>query len=100
MWMALATIHRDGGRLFFNTAVFQATCVDVTTVPFLTGQVNASFGCYGSRDSTDIADDEGLIGIPGAKLNEMLSALEALSKKAIPKARSKGIYNIYKELSV
>jgi len=97
MWITLATIHRGGGRLSFNTAVFQACCVDVTTIPYLTGEVNACLGCYGCRDSTDMADEECLIGIPGAKLDEIISSLEALSEKAIPKARSKGIYNLYRE---
>lgn len=82
-------------RLSFNTAVFQATCIDVTTVPYSTGEVNASFGCYFCKDATDLTDEEGLIGTPGAKLNEIISSLEALSEKAIIKARSKGIYKLY-----
>lgn len=96
MWLALASIHKKGGRCSFNTAVFQALCVDVTTIPYRTGEVNACYGCYGCRDSTDISDNEALIGIPWNKLDEIVSSLEALSEKAIPKARSKGILDIYR----
>ncbi len=96
MWLALASIYKEGGRLSFDTAVFQATCVDVTTVPYVSGEINACFGCYGCRDSTDMSDDEALIGIPWEKIDELVSSLEALSLKAIPKARSKGILNIYR----
>lgn len=96
MWLSLAAIHKDGGRLSYDTSVFQATCVDVTTVPYRTGEVNACFGCYGCRDATDLSDDEALIGIPGRKLEDIVNSLEALSRKAIPKARSKGIYTLYR----
>lgn len=93
MWINLASIHETGGRLSFSSAVFQACCVDVTVIPYLTKEVNVSLGCYGCRDATDIADDECLAGIPYEKLREIVTSLEALSKKAMPEARQKRIYN-------
>jgi uncharacterized protein (DUF169 family) len=93
MWINLASIHETGGRLSFNSAVFQACCVDVTVIPYLTKNVNVSLGCYGCRDATDIADDECLVGIPFKKLKEIVTSLEALSKKAMPEARQKKVYN-------
>jgi len=93
MWINLASIHETGGRLSFNSAVFQACCVDVTVIPYLTKNVNVSLGCYGCRDATDIADDECLVGIPFEKLKEIVGSLEALSKKAMPEARQKKVYN-------
>ena len=93
MWINLAAIHETGGRLSFNSAVFQACCVDVTVIPYLTKNVNVSLGCYGCRDSTDIADDECLVGIPYEKLKEIITSLQALSKKAMPEARQKKVYN-------
>jgi uncharacterized protein (DUF169 family) len=93
MWINLASIHKTGGRLSFNSTVFQACCVDVTVIPYLTKNVNVSLGCYGCRDATDIADDECLVGIPIEKLEEILTSLKALSQKAMPEARQKRVYN-------
>ena len=93
MWISLASLHKKGGRLNFSTSVFQACCVDATVEPYLRGDINASFGCYGCRDATDIDDGEGLIGIPYDKLPEILEALERLSLKAIHQVQSKGVYH-------
>lgn len=93
MWINLAAIHETGGRLSFSSAVFQACCVDVTVIPYLTKNVNVSLGCYGCRDATDIADDECLVGIPVEKLGEIITSLKALAQKAMPEARNKGVYN-------
>lgn len=56
MWVALAMVFETGGRLEFNTAILQATCVDVTIAPFLNQRINASLGCYGCREATNLAD--------------------------------------------
>jgi len=93
MWINLAAIHETGGRLSFSSAVFQACCVDVTVIPYLTKNVNVSLGCYGCRDATDIADDECLVGIPMEKMGEIITSLKALAQKAMPEARNKGVYN-------
>jgi len=53
MWIALAIVFDQGGRLEFNTAVLQATCVDVTIFPFLNQKLNAILGRYGCREATD-----------------------------------------------
>jgi uncharacterized protein (DUF169 family) len=96
MWINLASIHKNGGRLSFNSAVFQACCVDVTVIPYLTKNVNISLGCYGCRDATDIADDECLVGIPSEKLEEIITSLRSLSQKAMLEVRQKKVYNLFK----
>jgi uncharacterized protein (DUF169 family) len=93
MWINLAAIHENGGRLSFSSAVFQACCVDVTVIPYLTKNVNVSLGCYGCRDATDIADDECLVGIPMEKMDGIITSLKALAQKAMHDARNKGVYN-------
>jgi uncharacterized protein (DUF169 family) len=93
MWINLAAIHETGGRLSFSSAVFQACCVDVTVIPYLTKNINVSLGCYGCRDATDIADDECLVGIPMEKMDGIITSLKALAQKAMPEARNKGVYN-------
>jgi len=53
MWLSLAANFKEGGRLNFNSLIFQAECVDVTVVPYLTGELNMTPGCYGCRQATD-----------------------------------------------
>lgn len=92
MWVALADIFAEGGRHSFQTGVFQATCIDSTLVPYLTGNLNANLGCYGCRDATDIPEDECLLGFAGNSLEKIVNGLEGLSEKAIPRSRAKGAF--------
>ncbi|MDH7569841.1 MAG: DUF169 domain-containing protein [Armatimonadota bacterium] len=92
MWLALAAQHEIGGRLKFSTGILQATCVDGAIVPFQTGQINASMGCYGCRDATDMPDTHAVLGIPGPMLETVAANLEKLARKAIPHVRQKLAY--------
>ena len=90
MWIALAGLHVAGGeRVTSSTAVLQATCVDATLIPFLQHRMNLSYGCYGCRDATDIADAETVLGFPICLLPDILEHLEFLATKAIPASRGK-----------
>lgn len=92
MWIALASFYYVGGRLHFNSGLFQATCADATVVPHLTGRLNASLGCFGCREATDLRRQECLVGFPFMMLDYIHSSLEKLGGKALPRARMKGFY--------
>jgi len=92
MWLALASVHDTGGRLEFSTGVLQATCVDAAILPFLTGRPNATLGCYGCREATDLSDEESVIGIPGPMLERVVTNLKRLAAKALPRVREKATY--------
>jgi len=92
MWIALAHVFRTGGRMHFDTAVLQATCVDVTITPFLQQRLNMSIGCYGCREATDLAEGECVLGFPLKDLDEIVESLEALEEKAMPRVRGKNVY--------
>jgi len=94
MWIALASRYQVGGRAEFTTAILQATCEDATLIPFLTGRLNATLGCYGCRDATDIGDDETVIGFPRAMLAAVTDGLRALGENALPTVRSKRAYQV------
>ena len=55
MWLSLASIYFKSGRHSWSSSVFQASCVDVTVVPYVTGKPNACFrllrlqGCHRPR---------------------------------------------------
>lgn len=93
MWVVLAYLQVIGGqRVESSTAVLQAACVDATIVPYLEKRLNLSYGCYGCRDATDIANGEGVLGFPVESLPEIVKYLEFLNRKAIPNSRSKKAY--------
>ena len=92
MWLALAQVFETGGRLAFNTAILQATCVDTTIIPFVTQRLNASLGCYGCREATNVAESECVLGFPMEDLETIVTSLEKLNKRAIPRVRGKPVY--------
>ena len=90
MWISLAYLHATGGeRVQSSTAVLQATCVDSTLIPYLEGQLNQGFDCYGSRDATDLGSNETVMDFPAAMLPPIVEHLEYLAQKAIPTSRAK-----------
>lgn len=93
MWLSLAYIYTSGKRLQFTTSVIQACCVDATVVPFLTDKPNASFGCTGCREASDLDHSEAIIGFPGKYLEKIITNILLLQEKIIPKNRNKLIYN-------
>jgi len=95
MWLCLARNFKEGGRLNFSSSIFQCCCVDVTVVPYLTGDINISPGCYGCREATDTPPEHMFMGIPAKLLGEVVESLEALSQKAMKTVREKRVYKLY-----
>ena len=96
MWLSLASIYETGDRLEFNSAIFQATCVDSTVIPFTSGKLNSTLGCYGCREATDVTEDENLIGIPYGDLSNITENLEKLSDKPMKRARAKEAFHNFR----
>jgi uncharacterized protein (DUF169 family) len=97
MWVALAYLNEEGGRLDFSTSILQAACVDSIVLPFLSGRINMSFGCYGCRDATDAASSEALLGFPGKKLTMVTENLTFLKSQAIGRSRAKNVYKAFSQ---
>jgi uncharacterized protein (DUF169 family) len=95
MWIALAYLNEEGGRLDFSTSILQAACVDSVVLPFLSQRINMSFGCYGCRDATDAASGEALLGFPGNKLSMVTDNLLYLKSQAIDRSRAKNVYKAF-----
>jgi len=95
MWVALAYLNEEGGRLDFSTSILQAACVDSVVLPFLSGRINMSFGCYGCRDATDAASSEALLGFPGDKLPMVTENLTFLKSQAIDRSRAKKVFQAF-----
>ena len=95
MWIALAYLNEEGGRLDFSTSILQAMCVDSTVLPFKSGKINMSFGCYGCRDATDAKPNEAILGIPAEKLEMTVENLSYLKSKAIDRSREKQVFQSF-----
>jgi uncharacterized protein (DUF169 family) len=95
MWLCLARNFKEGGRLNFNSSIFQCCCVDITVVPYLTGNINISPGCYGCREATDTPPEHMFMGIQAKLIGEIVESLEFLSKKVMPTVREKRVYKLY-----
>jgi len=97
MWLLMSSSYYTGKRHTLHASGYNAQCVETTLIPRQTGEVNVSFGCYGCRAVSDISDDLMFVGIPVARMPEIIRGLEELSKKAIPQSRAK-IYMRHSEV--
>jgi uncharacterized protein (DUF169 family) len=84
-----ATTFSVGGRITVDMASVQASCADSTVLPYVTGNVNISLGCFGCRKATDIAPEHMLVGIPMSKMPDIVAAVRKMGEGPIPKSRAK-----------
>jgi uncharacterized protein (DUF169 family)/NAD-dependent dihydropyrimidine dehydrogenase PreA subunit len=89
MWLLMSSSYYSGHRHDLHASGYNAQCVETTLLPYTTGEINISFGCYGCRASSDVGDDMMFIGIPVALMPEVIKGLTELGKKAIPQSRRK-----------
>lgn len=89
MWLCMAASYQTGQRFDFKVSGYNAQCVETTLLPYTTGNINISLGCYGCRASSDISDDLMFMGVPRARMPQLISGLSELQKKPIPDCRAK-----------
>ena len=81
MWIVNAFLYDRGGpRLTANFAGMQASCGDATVIPYRTGKVDFSVGCYGCRSAGGLAPEEMYVGLPRADLDQLIGAMERLKR--------------------
>jgi uncharacterized protein (DUF169 family) len=76
--LAKANIHALGGRNFADFSGIQSICADAVAEVYMTGDVNFTLGCNGSRKNAKISDDEMIAGIPAEKVQMLVEAVEKL----------------------
>ena len=77
--MAQAYLFKHGGRITSNFSGIQSVCADATAQPYLSGSVNISLGCDGSRKYSDIKSHLMVAGIPIETLPDIVTALPIVS---------------------
>jgi uncharacterized protein (DUF169 family) len=77
--IAQSTLFRVGGRINAEFSGIQSVCSDACAQTYLTGKVNFSLGCDGSRKFSGIEDGEMVMGIPAEILPELVEALNIVA---------------------
>ena len=77
--LAQSSLFRVGGRISAEFSGIQSVCADACAQTYLTGRVNFSLGCDGSRKFSGIEDSEMVIGIPAEILPEITEALRIVA---------------------
>ena len=73
--LAQSSLYHIGGRISANFAGIQSVCADACAQVYLTGAVNFSLGCDGSRKYSGIHENEMVMGIPAEILPMIIEAL-------------------------
>ena len=77
--LSQAYLFKHGGRITSNFSGIQSICADATVQPYLSGNVNISLGCDGSRKYSDIKSHWMVAGIPIETLPDIVTALPIVS---------------------
>ena len=77
--LSQSTLFRLGGRINAEFAGIQSVCSDACAQTYLSGRVNFSLGCDGSRKFSGIGDSEMVMGIPAELLPEIVEGLEVIT---------------------
>lgn len=72
-------VYNSGIKPNLDIGAMQALCSEVTTVPYLTGEMNISVMCPSTRMLCRWKDEEMAIGIPYEKFEEVIKGVMATS---------------------
>ena len=89
MWLCMSMSYYTGHRFDFHASGYNSMCVEAVLYPLTEQEPNITFGCYGCRAATDVAEDMMFMGLPVDKLPIVAQGLTELAKKAIPDSRMK-----------
>lgn len=80
--LAQAVLYKTGGRVESSFAGIQSVCADTAAYPYMTGKINFSLGCDGSRKFSGIDDELMVMGIPGEMLGDIANAVPIVTGAA------------------
>lgn len=76
--IAQAVLYKTGGRIHTQMSGIQSVCADTCAYPYMSGEVNFSLGCDGSRKFSGIDDDLMVMGIPAELIKDVADALPVI----------------------
>ncbi len=81
MELSQTLLFEKGGRIDANFAGKQSLCGDGVALPYLSGETSVTVGCGGSRNYTEIKEEEMIISIPIGKLEELVCSAKKMFRK-------------------
>lgn len=81
MELSQTLLYEKGGRIDANFAGKQSLCGDGVALPYLSGEPSVTVGCGGSRNYTQIQEEEMVISIPIGKLEELVCSAKKMFRK-------------------
>ncbi|MDQ1275619.1 MAG: hypothetical protein QG610_1194 [Euryarchaeota archaeon] len=81
MLLTQAYMYKAGGRFETSFAGAQSLCSESVVQVYKEGRVGVSVGCIGSRGSTEIEDEEMIMGIPVELMADVVSGLKEICPK-------------------
>ncbi|HIH61197.1 MAG TPA: DUF169 domain-containing protein [Methanobacteriales archaeon] len=74
-----ALVYTKGGRVKGDFAGIQSICADAVAGPYTRGEANITLACSGSRQYSNIRDDELVIGLTAENIDCTVEALEEMA---------------------
>jgi uncharacterized protein (DUF169 family) len=81
MLLTQAMMYKTGGRIESSFAGKQSLCSDAVVNTYKEGKIGVTVGCSGSRNYTEISDEEMVMGIPIELLADVVSGLKEICPK-------------------
>ncbi|MEE1133682.1 DUF169 domain-containing protein [uncultured Methanobrevibacter sp.] len=78
MKLAQSIVYKTGAKMKPSFAGIQSLCGDAFANPYISDGVNFTLGCSGSRGYADIMDNEMIVGISKAKIEDVISGLDSV----------------------
>ena len=78
MKLAQSIVYKTGEKMNPSFAGIQSLCGDAFAEPYISDGVNFTLGCSGSRGYADIMDNEMIVGISKAKIEDVISGRDSV----------------------
>ena len=78
MKLAQSIVYKTGEKVNSSFAGIQSLCGDAFANPYISEGINFTLGCSGSRSYADIHDNEMIVGISKAIIEDVFSGLDSV----------------------
>jgi uncharacterized protein (DUF169 family) len=95
MWIIHSRSYAEGRHMTFEIQTESCFCSGVSLASIVRNEVQIGFGCYGSRNNTDMGINDMVVGIPTPILQEVVETLEKLKDVMARAKAKKGFYAQY-----
>ncbi len=95
MWIVHSRSYAEGRHMTFEIQTESCFCSGVGLASIVRNEIQIGFGCYGSRNNTDMGINDIVVGIPTPILQDVVETLEKLKDVMARAKAKKGFYVQY-----